>query len=246
MSRQHRSRQPPGKIAVMDPEQTGAQPNIRRTSQNFTHPGTGGPLSGQSTLHSLGNFGPALPSGQLEEILTMGTAVGRSVSGVLVGNFLGGATGTFVGLDMGTFVGESAGCMVKSTGDVVGGSVGEEGTPVGRLVGDFFGRTTGAFSGFDVTLVGDFTGRDFGNFTGCFVIATGEIVGILVGTDEFGSLVWIICGLDVLSGTIAGTGRSKGFSVGVGACGDGVDFGFIDETSLSLVIFSVNVPTSVN
>ena len=245
LSRQHRSRHPPGKIAVTVPEQTGAQPKIGRTSQNFTHPGTDGPLSGQSTSHSSGKNGPGLPSGQLVAILTMGAAVGRSVSGALVGTFLGGTTGDFVGIDEGIFLGESTGCMVKSTGDVVGASVRVEGTPIGRfvsgtLVGNFLGGTTGAVVGLDV-------GTSVGEITGFIVTSIGDVVGVSVGLEMFGRFVGGgATGLSIIAGAIEGTltGRNEGFLVRVGGCGEAVDGGDVLGTATSLVIVIVNVPTS--
>ena len=61
---QQRSRQPPGTITDTVVGHTGAQPGMGRTSQNFTHPKTGGgPVIGQSISHSPGNLGARLPSG---------------------------------------------------------------------------------------------------------------------------------------------------------------------------------------
>ena len=202
LSRQHRSRHPPGKIAVTVPEQTGAQPKIGRTSQNFTHPGTDGPLSGQSTSHSSGKNGPGLPSGQLAAILTMGTALGRSVSGALVGTFLGGTTGDFVGDD------------VSSTGDLVGNSTGSNVGPSvvgnrGFCVGILFTgcnviATGGIFGVSGVGKLGRFVGGDpIG-----LIVLIGTIVGALTGRNDGFTVGFNVCGATFDVGDVLGTSTS--------------------------------------
>lgn len=111
---QQRSRQPPGTISVTVVGQTGAQPGIGRTSQNFTHPKTGrGPDLGQSISQAAGNLGAGRPSGQADSggLITTGTTIGVGTEGAFA--CVGDATGTNVGV----------GITMLPNGDDVGNSV---------------------------------------------------------------------------------------------------------------------------
>lgn len=226
LSRQHRSRHPPGTIAVTAPVQTGTQPAIGRTSQNFTHPGTDGPLIRQSTSHSLGKNGPGLPSGQVGPSDGSGFA-GGLLLGTLVGNSPGGTTGVGAGLDggstgrrIGVFGSFDAGGITgldviagaiegTLTGGTAGACVGLDST-AGGIVGRFVGVLVGTLVGF----VGDF-GRSVGSsVTGCIVTVIGDDVGCKV----FGVFVGGgTTGRGGVAGAIVGTlkGGSTGACVGL-------------------------------
>jgi hypothetical protein len=160
----------------------------------------------------------------------MGDAIGRSVSGALVGNWTVGSGDICVGRD----VGEGIGSPVINIGGRIGALDGEKvGRPVGPgATGDVVGTEVDIFSGRNVgALVG-------GERAGCCVIVTGGRIGALegdklgcfvrteasgdfVGSDVFssGELVGNLIGSDVGGES---TGRSNGekfgLFVGAGTC----------------------------
>jgi hypothetical protein len=105
---QHRSRHPPGTMAVTVRGQTCLQPRIGTTSQKMTHPRGLAPRLGHSLAHWLGKIGPGVPSGQVGTMRAIGVLVGSSVGsgvGKRLGDSDGRAEGSREGLADGFFDG---------------------------------------------------------------------------------------------------------------------------------------------